>query len=146
MLLAHGDQGGGYAVYVDAGHVHVVHNGGHGQLARLDGGPLTRGADRQIVLRIDAPGQWRWRVSLDVDGNERGRLDDVPMPFPMAPFEGIDVGIDRRSPVDWQLYEREGPFPFTGRLQWVRYEPGERAPDAPARFLSMLKEIGARFE
>ena len=81
-----------------------------------------------------------------MNGEERGRVDGVAMPFPMAPFEGIDIGIDRRSPVDWALYEREGPFPFAGRLHWVRYEPGERAPDAPARFVEFVKELGARFE
>ena len=64
----------------------------------------------------------------------------------MAPFEGIDVGIDRRSPVDWELSEREGTFPFTGDLRSVRYEPGELAPDAGERFVDLLKEMGARFE
>ncbi len=47
------------------------------------------------------------------------------MLFGMAPFEGIDVGIDRRSPVSWEIYERFGPFPYSGTLGSVRYEPGE---------------------
>jgi hypothetical protein len=28
--------------------------------------------------------------------------------------EGIDVGIDRRPPVCWDIYERSGPFPYMG--------------------------------
>ena len=64
----------------------------------------------------------------------------------MAPFEGVDVGIDRRSPVSWTIYERFGPFPYSGALHSVRYEPGEPAPDAPERMLDTLREMGARFE
>jgi len=144
-LVAHGGQGGGYAVYVDGGRVHAVHNDGYGRMSRLDGGPLTPG-ERVVTLAVEAPGQFRWNLVLGVDGADRARLDGVPMLFPMAPFEGIDVGIDRRSPVDWELSEREGTFPFTGDLRSVRYEPGELAPDAGERFVDLLKEMGARFE
>ncbi|MEY4340350.1 MAG: hypothetical protein RLZ14_2200, partial [Actinomycetota bacterium] len=56
------------------------------------------------------------------------------------------VGIDRSSPVDWQRFEAEGPFAYTGRLHSVRYEPGELAPDAPARFTDFLRDWGAKFE
>lgn len=145
MLVAHGDQGGGYAVYVDAGRVHYVQNDGHGATRELDGGPLTPGTC-EIVVRIDAQARWRWNVVVAVDGEERATLLDQPMLFPMAPFEGIDIGIDRRSPVSWRLYEREGPFPYTGRLHWVRYEPGERTPDSGDRFVDLLKQMGAKFE
>ena len=64
----------------------------------------------------------------------------------MAPFEGIDVGIDRRSPVSWALAERKGTFPFTGGLPAVTYTPGEPAPDAGSRFIDLLREIGMRYE
>ena len=50
------------------------------------------------------------------------------MLFGIAPFEGISVGIDPRSPVSWDLYERFGPFPYTGALAAVTYTPGEPAP------------------
>ena len=64
----------------------------------------------------------------------------------MAPFEGIDVGIDRRSPVSWDVYERHGPFPYRGAIEAVTYEPGEPAPDSPFVLIDMLRELGARFE
>ncbi|MGD9704373.1 MAG: arylsulfatase [Acidimicrobiia bacterium] len=145
VLLAHGDQGGGYAVYIDDDRVFAIHNDGHGRLHTLDGGAIAPG-EHIVTLAIEAPGNFRWHLALGVDGTLRARLDGLAMLFPMAPFEGIDVGIDRRSPVCWELYEREGPFPFTGDLAWVRYEPGELAPDAGERFLDVLKEMGARFE
>ena len=64
----------------------------------------------------------------------------------MAPFEGIDVGIDRRSPVCWWLFEDHGSFPYTGTIEAATYRPGEPAPDAPNNLLGMLREMGARYE
>ena len=42
-----------------------------------------------------------------------------------APFQGIDVGIDRRSPVVWSVYEAHGAFPYSGELIAVTYTPGD---------------------
>ena len=41
------------------------------------------------------------------------------MPMGQAPFEGIDVGIDRRSPVSWERFDSEGTFAWTGTLHSV---------------------------
>ena len=71
-----------------------------------------------------APGKRVWSVTLSVDGEARGTLEGVPLLFGMAPFEGIDVGICRRSPVSWELYERFGPFRYTGDLRSATYTPG----------------------
>ena len=64
----------------------------------------------------------------------------------MAPFQGIDVGIDRRSPVSWELARAHGPYPYSGRIHGVTYEPGPPAPDAPVNLLEVLRTAGARFE
>jgi arylsulfatase len=85
-------------------------------------------------------------VSLSVEGAHRAALEGVPLLYGMAPFEGIDVGIDRRSPVDWSLYEQFGPFPWTGDLRAVTYTPGEDAPDSPANLLPVIREMGLAFE
>ena len=68
------------------------------------------------------------------------------MLYGMAPFEGIDVGIDRRSPVSWEIYERFGPFAYTGTLHSVAYVPGEDAPDSPGNLMGLIREMGAAFE
>ena len=62
------------------------------------------------------------------------------------PFEGIDVGIDRRSPVSWQLYQRRGSFAYTGRLHEVTYTPGDYVPDALAVCLDEVRRIGLALE
>jgi arylsulfatase len=144
-LLAHGDQGSGYGVYVLDDELVFVHNDGRGRMRTLSGGAVPPGATT-VTLELRAPGGGVWDVDLRVDGEPRGTAEGVPMLFGMAPFEGIDVGIDRRSPVSWALYERFGPFAYTGRLRHVRIEPGEHAPDSPVHLLPMLREMGARFE
>ena len=145
VLVSHGDQGGGYVVWVEGRRVRLAHNDGHGALVELDGGDLPRG--RHVVgLDIGAPGGWRQSFALSVDGVERDRVDDLPMLFPLAPFEGITVGRDPRSPVHWDLHERHGSFPYGGRILWVRYEPGERAPDHPSSFEELTRRIGMAYE
>jgi arylsulfatase A-like enzyme len=144
-LVAHGDQGAGYGVYVLDDEVVFVHNDGRGAMRELVGGRLEPG-HHEVVLDLAAPGRRQWTATLLVDGDERASLEQVPMLYGMAPFEGIDIGIDRRSPVSWSIYERFGPFPYSGAIGRVRYEPGEPAPDAPERMLDVIREMGAKFE
>ncbi|MFE2560651.1 hypothetical protein ACFXGT_32495 [Streptomyces sp. NPDC059352] len=61
----------------------------------------------------------------------------------MAPFQGISVGIDRKSPVSWPLFERHRSFRFTGRLSSVTYRPGAPGPDAPEAVAAALEEAAA---
>ncbi|MCU1351066.1 MAG: arylsulfatase family protein [Acidimicrobiales bacterium] len=145
VLVAHGDQGGGYLLYVDDGDELVFVHNGYGAMRELRCGPLGDGT-AGVSLAVTAPGGWAWNVVVSVDGAPRAELDGLAMLGAMAPFCGIDVGIDRRSPVSWDLYERHGPHPFSGRLTAVTYTPGESAPDAGDRFIELLRTIGARFE
>ena len=145
MLVAHGDQGAGYALYVLDDELWFVHNDGRGTMRRLSGGPVSDGT-RAIEASLDAVGGGSWTVSLSVDGERRDSMEGVPLLYGMAPFEGIDVGIDRRSPVDWSLYERFGPFAWTGDLGAVTYTPGADAPDSPENLLPMIREMGLAFE
>jgi arylsulfatase len=41
-------------------------------------------------------------------------------------LEGLDIGLDRRGPVLWDLYERHGAFGYQGRIHDVTIEPGTR--------------------
>jgi len=145
VLVAHGDQGGGYLLYIDDdGELVFVHNG-YGLMAELRCGIVPDGAEA-IRLAITAPGNWRWHAEVFVDGESRGRLEDLRLLGAMAPFEGINVGIDRRSPVSWELHERHGSFPYTGDLAAVTYTPGEPAPDAGGHFIELLREMGMKYE
>lgn len=145
VLVSHGDQGGGYAVTVDDGALWFVHNDGHGTTLRHRFGDLPTG-DLSVVVTMAAPGGNRWHSSATVDGTALGDTVDVAMLWPMAPFTGIAVGRDPGSPVDWQRSLSDGSFTYTGRLGSVRYEPGELAPESPARFVDLLREMGSKYE
>ncbi|MCW2707154.1 MAG: arylsulfatase family protein, partial [Frankiales bacterium] len=69
-------------------------------------------------------------------------IEGLPLLFPMAPFQGIDVGADRGSPVVWG----RGSFPYDGRIHSVTYTPGEHAPDSPAMLVDVLRELGKKYE
>jgi arylsulfatase len=145
MLVAHGDQGGGYALYIDVtGELVAVHNG-YGLESELRG-PVVAPGDHDLELRITCPGGDLWNFALAIDGVEVAAAEGFRLLMAMAPFEGIDIGIDRRSPVSWAVYEQHGPFAFTGTLHQVAYQPGAPAPDSPTQFLDMLKDWGRRFE
>ena len=145
VLVAHGDQGGGYALYVDdTSELVAVHNG-YG-VEREVRGPVVEPGDHDLELRITCPGGNLWDLALAVDGTEVASDTGFRLLMAMAPFQGIDIGIDRRSPVSWALHERHGAFPFSGTLHHVAYQPGDPAPDSPAGFLDMLRDWGRTFE
>jgi arylsulfatase A-like enzyme len=145
VLVAHGDQGGGYHLRVDDDDRLVFCHNGYGVIRELDAGVVPDGCKR-IRVEVQAPGGWLWNVRVLVGDDDRGTLTDLPMLGAMAPFEGIDVGIDRRSPVSWEVHERHGTYPWSGQLNAVTYTPGERAPDAGTNFIELLREMGLRYE
>jgi arylsulfatase len=146
VLVAHGDQGGGYLVWLDADReLHVAHNDGRGHMKQIDAGAVEPGGHR-VVVDFTAPGRNVWNVTVNVDGQERGSAEGWTCLFPMAPFQGIDVGIDRRSPVLWSLFEEHRSYRYTGVIDGVTYRPGTPAPDAPQNMIELLRSMGARFE
>jgi arylsulfatase len=64
-----------------------------------------------------------------LDGAEAVGFTDMSPPMvPYGIFEGLDVGLDRRGPVLWDLYERHGAFAYSGEIDEVTIEPGARLP------------------
>ena len=64
----------------------------------------------------------------------------------MAPFEGIDVGVDRRSRSVGTATSATARFRYSGRLKAVTYRPGELALDAGSLWLDYIKANGSRYE
>ena len=126
VLVAHGDQGGGYLLALEHGAPLLSYNA-YGEMHRARGPVLAAGAC-EIVLRADEIAGLRWRVSVHVDGAEVAAIPAVPMLLGMAPFTGISVGYDYGGPVDWELHERHGAFRFTGgEIEALCYVPGARS-------------------
>ena len=107
---------------------------------------LPAAGEHTIVADFDAPGGNVWNNTLALDGVEVGSAQGWTCLFPMAPFEGIDVGLDRRSPVHWGLYEAHGAYPFTGRIDGVDYRPGPAPADSPNSLIEVLRQMGSKFE
>lgn len=144
VLVAHGDQGGGYSVYVEGGRLLVAYNE-YGRTRELDGGPLAPG-ERRVELRVDWRPDFRVDVRLLVDDREVGALPGVWMLVGMAPFSGIDVGLNRAGPVHWDLYERHGSFGYTGKLHHATWTPGAVADYDPAQVFQAEIETAAFYD
>lgn len=149
VVVAHGDQGGGYLLAVSDGHARLVYNE-YGRMHRVSA-PLQAGrggavgSPLRVVLRAEAVEDLRWRIALDT-GAAIAELPPVMQFVGLAPFSGISVGRDAGNPVDWEIREREGEYPFTGRLLGVRYEPGEPAAYDESVLLDVLAEQGRIYD
>ena len=142
VLFAHGSQAGGSCLYVEDGRLHLVYNH-YGRTHALEGGLLAAGR-HEVVLDARAPGGNRWDFRLLVDGQTVATEAGLPMIAVLSNSAGmgIDVGLNRASPVVWELRERHGLFPYTGTLETVTIVPGEPAPDRGPRLIEELRRVG----
>ena len=131
-------------MYVEDGRLHFAYNE-YGALRETDAGPLGPGT-RTVLLTATAEPGLRWRFALAVDGAERATPEPVHQLIGMAPFQGVSVGLDHKSPVSWPLCERHGVFRYTGALRSVAYHPGAPGPDSPQTVAQALREAAAAFE
>lgn len=138
VLFALGDVSGGIVMYIENGELHLFYNG-FGDFSRLS--PLRMPPGKHAVaLQIEALGQRQGRGRLLLDGEP---VDDFK---PLSPtmlggfHEGLDIGIDRRAPVEWDLFERRGAFQYTGTIHDLIVESGAFAADTPLAKASVPAE------
>ncbi|WP_182348755.1 arylsulfatase [Tomitella gaofuii] len=143
-LVAHGGQYSGYALCVDDGRLEYVHNA-YGDLRTIRWRELPTG-QHAIAVDVEAHDISTITVRLSVDGTVVGMLERVSTMVGQALFQGIDVGIDRRSPVSWERNSTDGTFPFTGDLRSVRYEPGAPLPDVGPQAVERLRRMALKEE
>jgi arylsulfatase len=143
-LVAHGQQGGGYSIYIDNDEVHYLHNG-YGATTDVNGGAVPAGR-RHIVISATAQTATEFDIAILVDGQKRCEQRGLSMLIGQALFQGIDVGIDRRSPVCWERFSSDGTFAFTGKLGSVTYRPGPHAPGLGPERLEQLRKLAERFD
>ncbi|CAM3273316.1 arylsulfatase [Nocardioides dubius] len=120
VVLAHGGQGGGYQLHVEDGALWLEQNQ-YGAPHRFGPVAMTEPSSA-LELRMEVDGG-RWTATVLVDGEQRLRVPGLLRFLSYLPFEGIDVGVCRRSPVSWDIYERRRSFPFTGVLRSATYYP-----------------------
>lgn len=144
ILVAHGGQEAGYVLYVEDGEL-GLEVCAYGTPMPIGRAPLADTSER-VDVEFAVVAESAWAVTVAVDGTEVMAGGDVPRFVSFLPFEGIDVGLDRRSPVSWALFERHGAFPFTGTLHAVTYTPGPADPDEAGRRLAELRELATGLE
>ena len=127
ILWSIGEQIGGMVLYVEEGALHFYYNG-FGEHSTLPEVPLAAG-DHEAVLDYEATGQRQGRGRLLLDGKDATGWSDLSPTLMVGFHEGLDIGLDRRCPVSWQLYEKHRSFRFTGTIEDVTIEPGERPVD-----------------
>jgi arylsulfatase A-like enzyme len=111
VLVAHGDATSGYSLFIDdEGHlVHDLNIGGSHQLVRSDR-PVPTGR-RDLGFSITRDGQ-SGTGTLLIDGDAVGSMTTNDIFVTMVSFSGLDIGLDRSSPVS----HYQAPNTFTGRL------------------------------
>jgi arylsulfatase len=128
ILFALGDVSGGMVLYIESSQLHFYYNG-FGDFSSLEGIPMPTGT-HQVAIQFEALGQRRGRGRLLLGGQAVDDWRDLS-PSLMGGFhEGLDIGIDRRAPVHWDLFQRRGNFPYSGKLQDLVIESGDLAPDS----------------
>ncbi len=125
ILWALGDTIGGMVLYLESNRLNFHYNG-FGVPANFKPVELLAG-DHEVALECEALGKRRGQGRLLVDAVEKVGWTELSPTLSMGPFEGLDVGLDRRAPVFWELFERHGIFKYTGKIVDVWIDPGQRA-------------------
>jgi hypothetical protein len=125
ILWALGDVIAGAVLYIENETLHLHYNG-FGHIVDLPAVPLSMG-DHAATLEYEALGQRSGRGRLLLNDRAMTDWQDLSPTLMVGLFEGLDVGLDRRAPVCWALFERHGVFRYTGVIQDVWIHPGERA-------------------
>jgi arylsulfatase len=116
-------------LYIENGELAYEYNA-YGELIKLPGTKIKPGK-LDVVFHYTATGKQMGQYTLSVNGNKYADGPLGPVTAGGAPHEGLDIGIDRRAPVSWDVYEKHGAFPYTGKgvIESVTYAPGPVAPD-----------------
>ncbi|WP_250893838.1 arylsulfatase [Croceibacterium selenioxidans] len=128
MIVTQGGSEGGYGLYLRKGKPTFVYN----YLSKerptfASDQPLGKGKHTLVVdFKYDGGGIGKGGgVTLKANGKPvaEGRIERT-VPIQFAIFEGLDVGMDNGSAVDWTY---QMPFKFTGRIERVEIEvkPGK---------------------
>ena len=143
-LFAHGDQGGGYSIAVEGERLLFTHNG-YGDITEIKCGDLQEG-ECSVLLKVTPPDFLTWNLEIYLNGILVASKDNLSALLAMSPFQGIDIGIDRKSPVNWRIFETYRTFPFTGEIKKVIYRPGALTEFAGSKWIDVLRAEGTRYE
>ena len=125
VLFAIGDVTGGMVLYIEDGTVRLFYNG-FGDHQSLEG-PAVGPGEHAVVFAFEATGDRHGRGRLVVD-DAASDWQPLGPTFLYGTHEGMDIGLDRRGPVSWDLKDRHGAFRYGGTIHELVIESGPLAP------------------
>jgi arylsulfatase A-like enzyme len=128
VLFALGDITGGMVAYIEGGQLLLVYNG-FGEFHEIKGPMVPTGA-QTATLEYEALGKRRGSGRLIAGAGATSDWSDLSPTLLYGFHEGLDIGLDRRGPVSWDLKHRHGAFRFTGTIRDLVIESGPFAPDS----------------
>lgn len=144
VLVAHGDQGGGYVAYIHGRSLVFAYNE-YGKLGRIELPIYSEGIQTYLVSFSALP-EFRWEIEMRTGEAATVKMKPVAMLIGQAPFQGISVGCSPRSPVDWELYSQKKSFAYSGQIVGVTYRPGKVAAYDPYTRLELARVADAALE
>ena len=125
ILWAIGEPNGGIVMWIENQRL-MLHYNAFGDRQTVTGPILFPGA-HVALFDYEVQAESRGRGRLILDGALATEFTELSPPMvPYGIFEGLDVGLDRRGPVFWDLYDRHGSFAYSGDISEVTIEPGTR--------------------
>ncbi len=128
VLFAIGDITGGMVCWIENGFARLFYNG-FGEQHDLTG-PVVPAGDHEVRFEYETLGKRKGRGRLVIDGGHDDGWGDLSPSMLYGFHEGLDIGLDRRGPVSWELKQRHGAFRYTGTIKEVVIESGAFAPDS----------------
>jgi arylsulfatase len=128
VLFAIGDVTGGMVCWIESGHVWLFYNG-FGEPTTLTGPRVPDGA-HEVRFDYEALGKRKGRGRLMVGSTDPSAWTDTSPSMLYGFHEGLDIGLDRRGPVSWDLKRRHGAFRYSGTIRDLVIESGAFAPDS----------------
>jgi hypothetical protein len=133
VVFALGDPIAGMALFARDGKLAFVYHGGTG--VTVESGELpVRDGDNVFVLGHRALGSRRGAGTILLNGSAAPPVLDMSPTLILGWVgEGLDVGLDRKQHVTTRYGTAgAGPNRYTGRVAYVRIDPGPQAADSYA--------------
>lgn len=144
VLIAHGGQHFGYLLVSRDGNIHFTQNS-DGNMLESEDVPLPS-ASCKITLAVVPDDKEGWSVSVTVDDQTFALGSHFAQPYSHLPWEGIDIGQDRGSPVSWEIFQRHGTYPYSGQIDRAVVTPGGYSPNHGPNKLRVLLERARTLE
>ena len=128
VVVALGDHFSGMVAFVMDGALHFTYQLWY---RPIELAPIALAAGAQdFVLHYSALGDRKGQGQFTLNGQVVVAAADLSPTLVRLPSGGLSVGINKRRAIS-ERYADRGAFPYTGRIDRVRLEPGAQPADSP---------------